>query len=256
MKVVILAGGFGTRITEESQYKPKPMIEIGGKPILVHIMEYFAKFGHTDFIICAGYKQEKIKEYFLNSEIYDAKVVEYANGRCLPLETKEHTGWKVTVVDTGVGTMTGGRLTAIRNLLNPNEPFFMTYGDGLADVNLDAVAETLYQNSASALGVMTCVKPESRYGVVSMNEEGMVTSFREKSANDIDWINGGFMCLEPEALDYIHCDEMFEGEPLARLAEDGHLFCYKHTGHWQCMDTLRDKEKLEAEIKSGHPFWR
>lgn len=254
MKVVILAGGFGTRITEESQYKPKPMIEIGGKPILVHIMEYFAKFGHKDFIICAGYKQEKIKEYFLNSEVYDAKVVEFANGRCLPFNSGDHKDWKVTVVDTGVGTMTGGRLTAIKDLLNPNEPFFMTYGDGLADVDLDGVEAEL-SSHPEALGVMTCVKPASRYGVVTMDSENRVTSFREKSDTDVDWINGGFMLLRPEALSFINGDEMFEGKPLDELAEKGKLYCYKHTGRWQCMDTLRDKLKLEAEIEMGHPFW-
>lgn len=255
MKVVILAGGFGTRITEESQYKPKPMIEIGGKPILVHIMDYFVQFGHKDFIVCAGYKQEKIKEYFLNNEIYDAKIVEYANGRSLPLNSSNHKDWKVTVVDTGVGTMTGGRLSAIKDLLNPNEPFFMTYGDGLANVDLGCVEDILLKHD-EALGVMTCVKPANRYGVVTIGKDNIVTSFREKSANDADWINGGFMLLRPGALDYITKDEMFEGDPLSRLAFNGKLYCYKHTGQWQCMDTLRDKQKLEAEFETGKPFWR
>lgn len=254
MKVVILAGGFGTRITEESQYKPKPMIEIGGIPILVHIMEYYASFGHKDFIICAGYKQEKIKEYFLNSDVYDAKAVQYYNGRVMPRGTSAHSDWNVTVVDTGVGTLTGGRLKKIEEYLNPNEPFFMTYGDGLSNVDLDELLDFHYTHQMEGAVTMTGIKPDSRYGVLDI-EGDKVKAFREKSQQDADWINGGFMVIEPTALSAIVGDVMFEGEPLEAIAKAGLLYCYKHTGKWQCMDTLRDKQKLEAEYETGHPFW-
>lgn len=255
MKVVILAGGFGTRITEESQYKPKPMIEIGGKPILIHIMEYFATYGHKDFIICAGYKQEQIKEYFLNSDIYDSKAVRYANGRVMPLEQSNHSDWKVMVVDTGVGTMTGGRLEKIIPYLGDDKSFLMTYGDGLSDVDLEALIHQ-HESIAGEHVTMTAVKPDSRYGVINTDSSNKVLSFREKSKDDTDWINGGFMVIDKLALDYIDGDVMFESTPLERIAEDGKLYCYKHNGNWQCMDTLRDKQKLEAEFESGHPFWQ
>ena len=254
MKVVILAGGFGTRITEESQFKPKPMIEIGGKPILVHIMEYFASFGHKDFIICAGYKQEYIKEYFLNKHVYDAKRAVFVGGSCSTTDGHDTSDWNVTVVDTGIGTLTGGRLSRIKDLVAGDEPFFMTYGDGLCDVDLDSLTD-MFLNTPEAHCITTFVKPDSRFGVATIELNGKVTSFREKSSDDTDWINGGYMLMTSKALDYITGDQYFEQEPMASLAKDGRLYAYRHTGKWQCMDTLRDKEKLEKEVQSGHPFW-
>lgn len=254
MRVVILAGGYGTRITEESQYKPKPMVEIGGKPILVHVMEYYASYGHTDFVICAGYKQERIKEYFLNADVYSARAVQYYNGRVMPQYSSDHRNWNVTVVDTGVGTLTGGRLERIGQYLDQSEPFLMTYGDGLSNVDLDALVA--FHKSNPALVTMTGIRPDSRYGVLTISDQGRVESFREKSKEDVDWVNGGFMVIEPGALSYIQGDEMFEGAPLERIAAAGGLFCYKHAGKWQCMDTLRDKQGLEAEFATGHPFWQ
>ena len=254
MKVVILAGGFGSRITEESRFKPKPMVEIGGKPILVHIMEYFASFGHKEFIICAGYKQECIKEYFLNKHVYDSKRAVFTNGSCSTICTADTSDWKVTVVDTGIDAMTGRRLSLIKDLIAGDEPFFMTYGDGLCDVDLNHLTE-MFLDTPEAHCITTFVKPDSRFGVATIELNGKVTSFREKSSDDTDWINGGYMIMPTIAIDYITGNQSFEQEPMASLAKDGKLYAYKHTGNWQCMDTMRDKEKLEKEYQTSHPFW-
>jgi len=255
MKVVLLAGGFGTRISEESQYKPKPMIEIGGKPILWHIMKWYSKFGHNDFIICCGYKQEVIKNYFANYYLYNSDVTfDFSKNGEITVHSDHTENWKVTVVDTGLNTLTGGRLKRIGKFLNHDEPFLMTYGDGVGDVDINAVID--FHNRSNTLATLTGVLPEGRFGVMDI-KDNKILSFREKSKTDMGWINGGFMVLNPKVLDYITGDEiMFEREPLESLASDGQLSCYKHYGFWQCMDTLRDKEKLDKLLETDKAPWK
>lgn len=254
MKVVLLAGGFGTRISEESQYKPKPMIEIGEMPILWHIMKTYSSYGFDEFIICAGYKQHVIKQWFADYFLHTSDITfDFTKGNQMIIHDAHAENWKVTVVDTGLHTMTGGRLKRIKKYLG-DEPFFMTYGDGVADVDIPATLE--YHKSHGKLATMTAIRPESRYGMIDM-EDGLVRSFREKSQSDVGWINGGFMVLDPKVLDYIDGDgDMFERAPMERLAEDGQLMCYCHEGFWQCMDTLRDKQKLESLWESGKAPWK
>ena len=254
MKVVLLAGGFGTRISEESQYKPKPMIEIGDMPILWHIMKTYSSYGFDEFIICAGYKQHVIKQWFADYFLHTSDITfDFSKGNQMIIHDAHAENWKVTVVDTGLHTMTGGRLKRIKKYLG-DEPFFMTYGDGVADVNIPATLE--FHKSHGKLATMTAIRPESRYGMIDM-ENGLVRSFREKSQSDVGWINGGFMVLDPKVLDYIDGDgDMFERAPMERLAEDGQLMCYCHEGFWQCMDTLRDKQKLESLWESGKAPWK
>lgn len=231
MKVVILAGGFGTRISEESYLRPKPMIEIGGRPMLWHLMRYYASFGHTEFIICAGYKQEVIRAW---------------------VESGDCGGWQVTVVDTGLDTMTGGRLKRIAPLLE-GEPFFLTYGDGLCDADL--ADETAFHRAHGKAVTVLAVHPEPRFGVLKL-EGDRVAEFREKKRADQDWINGGFMILEPRVLDYIDGDSTaLEYGPMEALCRDGELMAYRHGGFWQCMDTMRDKERLEALWSTGKAPW-
>ena len=254
MKVVLLAGGFGTRISEESQYKPKPMIEIGEMPILWHIMKIYSSYGFDEFIICAGYKQHVIKQWFADYFLHTSDITfDFTKGNQMIIHDAHAENWKVTVVDTGLHTMTGGRLKRIKKYLG-DEPFFMTYGDGVADVDIPATLE--FHKSHGKLATMTAIRPESRYGMIDM-EDGLVNSFREKSQSDVGWINGGFMVLDPKVLDYIDGDaDMFERAPMERLAEDGQLMCYCHEGFWQCMDTLRDKQKLESLWESGKAPWK
>lgn len=253
MKAVILAGGFGTRISEESHLKPKPMVEIGGMPILWHIMKWYSKFGINEFIICAGYKQNVIKEFFANYYLHKADVTfDFEHGGKIITHADHSEKWHVTVVDTGLNTLTGGRIKRVKDYIG-GEPFLMTYGDGVSDVDVNAVIE--FHRAHGHLATLTGVQPEGRFGVMDM-EGDSILSFREKSKEDMGWINGGFMVLEPKVLDYIDGDNiMFEREPLERLANDGQLDCYKHEGFWQCMDTLRDKERLEALIATGKAPW-
>lgn len=257
MKAVILAGGFGTRISEESQFKPKPMIEIAGMPILWHIMKLYSYYNVNEFIICAGYKQHVIKEWFADYFLHTSDITfDFTQDDKIIVHNKRAEQWKVTVVDTGLNTMTGGRLKRVRDFLN-DEPFFMTYGDGVSDINIDKLLE--FHKSNAKLATMSAVKPESRFGVLDLSENSMVKAFREKSSIDSGYINAGFMILEPNVLDYISDDSvMFEREPMEKLAADGQLMCYKHNGFWQCMDTMRDKEKLEnlwAENKAPWKVW-
>ena len=253
MKVVILAGGFGTRISEESHLKPKPMIEIGNMPILWHIMKWYSHFGFNEFIICCGYKQHVIKEFFANYYLHHSDITfDFADSGKTIAHKESAEKWKVTVVDTGLNTMTGGRIKRIRNFLG-NETFMMTYGDGVSDVNLDALLK--FHKNHGLKATLTGVQPEGRFGVLDL-EGDHIRSFREKSRDDMGWINGGFMVLEPEVIDYIDGDDtMFEREPLELLADKGQLACYKHKGFWQCMDTLRDKEKLEKLISTNKAPW-
>lgn len=257
MKAVILAGGFGTRISEESQFKPKPMIEIAGMPILWHIMKLYSYYNVNEFIICAGYKQHVIKEWFADYFLHTSDITfDFTQDDKIIVHNKRAEQWKVTVVDTGLNTMTGGRLKRVRDFLN-DEPFFMTYGDGVSDINIDKLLE--FHKSNAKLATMSAIKPESRFGVLDLDNNNQVMAFREKSDVDSGYINAGFMVLEPKVLDYISGDSvMFEREPMEKLAANGQLMCYKHNGFWQCMDTMRDKEKLEnlwAENKAPWKVW-
>lgn len=254
MKVVLLAGGFGTRISEESQFKPKPMIEIGGMPILWHIMKEYSHFGFNEFIICAGYKQEVIKEWFANYFIHNSDITfDFTAGNKMIVHNEHSEPWKVTVVDTGLNTLTGGRIKRIKEFID-DETFLMTYGDGVCDVDINKVIEQ--HRKDGKLATLTAVLPEGRFGVMDM-DGNQIKSFREKSKTDMGWINGGYMVLEPDVLDYISGDlVMFEREPMEKLAQDGQLMCYKHDGFWQCMDTLRDKQKLDELWTAGKACWK
>lgn len=256
-KAVILAGGYGTRISEESHLKPKPMVEIGGKPILWHIMKHLYAYGIRDFIILAGYKQQVIKEYFANYFLHTSDITfDFTQPHQLVKIVHKRTSeaWRVTVVDTGINTMTGGRIKRVANFLEDGEPFLLTYGDGVANVDIDALLA--FHAAHGRLATLTGVKPDGRFGVLDMESE-RITSFREKSGDDMGWINGGFMMLEKGVLDYLEGDTtVFEREPLERLAAQGQLMCYRHEGFWKCMDTLRDKESLEAKWQAGTAPWK
>lgn len=254
MKVVILAGGFGTRISEESHLKPKPMIEIGDMPILWHIMKQYLHYGFDEFIICAGYKQEVIKEWFANYFIHTSDITfDFSKGNEIIVHNKYSEPWKVTVVDTGLNTMTGGRLKRIKNYID-GETFLMTYGDGVSNVDITKLIE--FHRQHGKLATISAVQPEGRFGYIDLDND-TIRSFREKSEHDIGWINAGFMVLEPKVLDYIKDDTvMFEREPMEKIAAEGEMVCYKHYGFWQCMDTVRDKERLEKAWATGNAPWK
>ena len=255
MKAVILAGGYGTRISEESQYKPKPMIEIGGMPILWHIMKEYSFYGINDFVICAGYKQDMVKEWFNNYFIYTSDVTfDFTDGKHIILREQHSEPWKVTVVDTGNGTMTGGRIKRIQPYVG-DEAFCMTYGDGVCDVNIGKLIE--FHKSHGKLATLTAVLQDQSKGVLDIGGDNAVRSFREKTKEDSVPINAGYMVLEPQVFDYLDGDEcVFEKEPLRKLAEEGQLMSYQHKGYWQCMDTLREKNQLEKLWKSGKAPWK
>ncbi len=256
MKVVLLAGGFGTRISEESQFKPKPMIEIGGMPILWHIMKEFAYYGHTDFIICAGYRQEYIKEWFANYFLYNSDVTyDYRNGKNELLIHESHCEpWRVTVVDTGYNTMTGGRIKRIQKYVG-NETFFMTYGDGVCDVNINTLLEFHQMHGKTA--TLTAVKIAQDKGVLNIDGDQAVKSFREKNMADGAPINAGYMVLNPEIFGYLTDDTcVFEREPLEKLASQGQLMSFIHEGFWQCMDNIREKNMLEKLLLAGKAPWK
>lgn len=254
MKVVILAGGLGTRISEESHLKPKPMIEIGGRPILWHLMKVFSEHGFNDFIICLGYKGYVIKEYFANYVLHNADLtVDLAKGS-VEYHATNHEPWRVTLVNTGEETMTGGRLKRVAEYLPPGEPFFLTYGDGVADVDLNALVE--FHNAHGKQATVTAVAPPGRFGALEIVEGG-VKRFIEKPPGDNGLINGGFFVLQPEVVDRIAGDATtFEAEPLESLARDGQLMARPHDGFWAAMDTLRDKNHLESLWASGQAPWR
>ena len=254
MKVVILAGGFGTRISEESHLKPKPMIEIGEMPILWHIMKQYSHFGFNDFIICAGYKQSVIKKWFADYFIHTSDITfDFSKGNEITVHNRHSEPWKVTIVDTGLNTMTGGRIKRVKEYIG-NETFFLTYGDGVSDVD---ILKTLdFHRSHGKMATITTIQPEGRFGYIDL-EDNKVLSFREKSEHDTGWINAGFMVLEPNVVDYIVGDSsVFEREPMEKIASEGQMMCYKHYGFWQCMDTLRDKEKLEKMWASNTAPWK
>lgn len=256
MKVVLLAGGLGTRISEESQFKPKPMIEIGDKPILWHIMKEYSAYGFNEFIICAGYKQHMIKEWFADYFLFNSDVTfDYSNGSNeMTIHTNNCEPWKVTVVDTGLNTMTGGRIKRIQNYVG-NEPFFMTYGDGVCDAN---IAELLkFHQEHGKIATLTAVMQDQSKGVLDIGGDNAVKSFREKNQIDGAPINAGYMVLQPEIFNYIEGDEtVFEKEPLEKLANEGQLMSYVHKGFWQCMDNIREKEQLEKLFVNGRAPWK
>ena len=255
MKVVLLAGGFGTRISEESIYKPKPMVEIGSKPILWHIMKEYAYYGHNDFIICAGYKQEYIKKWFADYFLCNSDVTfDYNNGKNETTIHQSHCeNWKVTVVDTGLNTMTGGRIKRIQKYIG-DEAFFMTYGDGVCDVDINKLLG--FHQSHGKIATLTAVLQDQSKGVLDIGGDNAVKSFREKSISDGAPINAGYMVLGPEIFDYIDGDStVFEKEPLERLANEGQLMSYMHKGFWQCMDSVREKQMLEKLIEKNKAPW-
>jgi glucose-1-phosphate cytidylyltransferase len=255
MKAVILAGGFGTRLHEETTIRPKPMVEIGGRPILWHIMKIFEANGVTEFIVALGYKGEDIKDYFLHYHARNSDLTVDLDSGAVTLHHRERTRWKVHLVDTGLNTMTGGRLLRLREWLTPGETFFFTYGDGLADIDLQDLLR--FHRAHGRLATVTTVRPPSRFGSLAFDEAARVTDFYEKSTEGATWINGGFFALEPAALDYVDGDDtVWEKAPVERLAVAGQLMGYKHAGFWSCMDTLKEKQMLEAEWSSGRAPWR
>ena len=254
MKVLILAGGFGTRISEESHLKPKPMIEIGDMPILWHIMKYYSSYGLNDFIILAGYRQYVIKEYFANYFLHNADITFDMSNNQMEVHSSASENWRVTVVDTGLRTMTGGRVKRVRDYVK-DEPFMLTYGDGVCDVDLDALLR--YHRSHGKIATITTVNLAQQKGVLDIAEDGSIRSFREKEEMDGAAINGGFMVFQPELFEYLEGDEtVLEQEPMHRLAADGELMSFYHRGFWQCMDTQREKRLLEALWESGRAPWK
>lgn len=255
MKAVILAGGFGTRISEESHLRPKPMIEIGGKPILWHIMKEYSYYGYNDFIICAGYKQHVIKEWFADYYLHNSDVTfDFCNGGNMEVHSNVAEPWKVTVIDTGLDTMTGGRVKRIQPYVG-KETFMLTYGDGVSDINIGELVK--FHNAHGKTATLTAVSVGQRFGVLDIDEKDKtIHSFREKEQTDGSRINAGYMVLEPEIFDYIEGDEtVFEKEPLAALAKAGELAAYEYNGFWQCMDTQREKEQLEKMIQKKQAPW-
>lgn len=256
MKVVLLAGGFGSRISEESVFKPKPMIEIGGMPILWHIMKEYAWYGHDEFIICAGYKQEYIKEWFANYFIHNSDVsFDFRGGKEeMTIHHSHLEPWKVTVVDTGYNTMTGGRIKRVQEYVG-NETFMMTYGDGVCDVDINKLLE--YHKSHGKIATLTAVKMAQEKGVLEITKDQAVRAFREKNSMDGAPINAGYMVLGPEIFDYLDDDScIFERKPLEALAAKGELMSYLHEGFWQCMDNIREKNLLEQLLKNGIAPWK
>ena len=254
MKVVILAGGLGTRISEESHLRPKPMIEIGNQPILWHIMKYYSSYGFDEFIICAGYKQYVIKEYFADYFLHNSDVTFDLANNGMTIHNNNSEQWKVSVIDTGLNTMTGGRIRRIRPFVG-DEPFMLTYGDGVCTVDLNALKE--YHFSHGRIATITTVNISEMKGVLDVSPEGVITSFREKEDRDASLINGGFMVFNKEIFDYLEDDTtVLEKEPLTRLSAEGQLMSFYHGGFWQCMDTQREKQKLEALWASGNAPWK
>jgi glucose-1-phosphate cytidylyltransferase len=254
MKVLILAGGLGSRLSEETTLKPKPMVEIGGKPILWHIMKIYSSYGFNEFVILCGYKGYMIKEYFANYYSHMSDMTIDMSTNTITYHKNHAEPWKVTLVDTGLETMTGCRIKKVQDYVG-NEPFMLTYGDGVSDVNIPDLIS--YHKSHGKAVTMTSVQPEGRYGSLVVNDEQKVLSFQEKPKGDGAWINAGFFVCQPEIFDYIPDGEhiIFEREPLEGLARSGQLFTYKHEGFWKPMDTQRDKNQLEELIEKGRAPW-
>ena len=255
MKVVLLAGGFGTRFTEESEYKPKPMIEIGGMPILWHIMKEYSYYGFHEFIVCAGYMQHVIKEWFADYFLHTSDITfDFTEGNKMIIHNQHAEPWKVTVVDTGLHTMTGGRIRRVQSYIG-DEPFMMTYGDGVCDVDINKLLA--FHKEHGKIATLTAVRMEQQKGVLNIGGDNAVHSFREKSAPDGAPINAGYMVLNPAVFDYIKDDQsVFERDVLPVIAEKGELMSYIHKGFWQCMDTKREKDVLEQMWNQGKAPWK
>ena len=254
MKVVIFAGGFGTRISEESQYKPKPMIEVCGKPLLHHILSHYSHYGYNDFIVCLGYKSEYIKEYFSNISLHNSNITFDLSKATLKVHEKTKLDWKVTLVETGLETMTGGRLLRVRDYIDDeNDSFMLTYGDGLANVSISKLIA--FHNNHGKLATVTADRPMARFGSLGINENNVVKRFKEKEQEDAGWINGGFFVLNKKVFDYLNDDTtVWEEQPLELLSEQNELHAFKHNGFWHPCDTLRDKLFLDSHLESNAPW--
>jgi len=254
MKVVILAGGYGTRLSEETDIRPKPMVEIGGRPILWHIMKIYSKYGFNEFVILLGYKGYFIKEYFANYFLHQSDVTIDMTTNKMEIHNNHSEPWKVTLLDTGVDTMTGGRIKRAQKFIG-NEPFMLTYGDGVADIKIDQLVQ--FHKSHGKAVTMTSVQPEGRFGAVQLGQRSRVEEFSEKPKGDGSWINGGFFVCNPSVFNVLHNDEtVFEKAPLDALAKAGELFTYQHHDFWKCMDTLRDKNQLESMWERHEAPWK
>lgn len=256
MKVVIFAGGLGTRLSEETGLRPKPMIELGGKPIIWHIMKIYSHYGYNDFIVCLGYKGYMIKEYFVNYFLHNADITIDIIKNSVEYHTNKSENFKITLVDTGAETKTAGRLQKVKSYLN-DEDFMLTYGDGVADINIPALVA--FHKSHNKVATVTSIQMDSRFGGMDIDEAGNVTSFKEKAKDESKWINGGFFVLKAEVFNYLQNDMtnvMWEDTPLESLAEDGQLAAYKHTGFWKPMDALRDKLEMEHLWETGQAKWK
>lgn len=256
MKVVILAGGLGTRLMEETESRPKPMVEIGGKPILWHILKIYEAYGYNEFIICLGYKAHSIKEYFLNYYLYNSDVTIEMENNNVEVHFSNTESFKVTLVDTGLNTNTAGRIKKIEKYVS-GQPFMLTYGDGVANVNIKALVD--FHKAHGKLATLTSIQVPGRFGNIEMNESGNVSHFVEKPAGDGMWINGGFFVLEPEVFNYLEGEMneiQWEKKPLKELAEDGQLVAYQHHGFWKCMDAIRDRMELEELWNNNLAEWK
>jgi len=256
MKVLILAGGFGTRLSEETGIKPKPMVEIGGKPILWHILKTYSHYGFNEFVVLLGYKGYMIKEYFANYFLHNSSITIDLKNNSMEILNNESENWKVTLLDTGLNTMTGGRIKRAEKIIG-DEKFFLTYGDGVADVNIKKLLD--YHNNHNGIITMTTVQPQSRYGTIEFGkDESQVNSFLEKPEGERGWINGGFFVCNPEVLDYIDDSSecVFEKDPLENMSADGKLFAYKHTSFWRAMDSLKDKNDIEKLWNTNKAKWK
>ena len=256
MKVVILAGGLGSRISEESHLRPKPMIEVGGHPILWHIMKIYSAYGFNEFIICCGYRGYMIKEYFANYFLHRSDITfDFSDNNSMKIHSNVAEPWKVTLADTGRKTQTGGRIKRIKSYVK-DQTFLMTYGDGVSDIDINALVEQ--HKRSGMVATLTAIQPSGRYGVLDLDEDkNHIVGFREKAKEDSDWINAGFMVLQPQVFDYIDGDStFFEREPLTKLSTDGKLGVYRHHGYWQCMDTARDRSALESLWSTTNPPWK
>lgn len=254
MKVLILAGGFGTRLTEETEVKPKPMLEIGGKPMIWHIMKHYSHYGFKEFVILLGYKGYVIKEYFANLFLHQSTVTIDLATNDISVHDTTIEPWKITLLDTGLNTMTGGRILRARDFID-NETFLLTYGDGVSDVDIPRTIK-FHQSHGKAM-TMTSVQPDGRFGACDIGEKDRILRFTEKPQGDNAWINGGFFVCEPKVMDYISADDtIFEQSPMKTLAEEGELFAIRHCGFWKCMDTLRDKLQLEKLWNENNARWK